>query len=91
MLSLDVFSHVVGVATGIRALDALPMLAAIRRPEGRHLGTHLALQIVIQHSCRGGSGTLSLSYLSETSEPDPGTRTFQYFEHLLKSSVADPG
>jgi hypothetical protein len=79
MLSLDVFSHVVGVATGIRALDALPMLTAIRRPEGRHLGTHLALQIIIQHSCRGGSGTLSLSYLSETSGSDPGTKKCKIF------------
>ncbi len=91
MLSLDVFSHVVGVATGVRALDALPMLTAIRRPEGRHLGTHLPLQIVIQHSCRGGSSTLSLSYLSETSGSDPGTKHVKYFEHFLKSSVGDPG
>jgi hypothetical protein len=91
MLSLDVFSHVVGVATGVRALDALPMLTAVRRPESGHLGTHLALQIVIQHSCRGGSGHYPYLIFQKLPDRTPALRHVKYFEHLLKSSVGDPG
>ncbi len=53
MFPLNVLSHVIGVATRVAALVALPVLAAVGGPEGGHLGPHLTLQQVLQMPCTG--------------------------------------